>query len=178
MEKRKGGDRERRLGRGGAERNTGRILGESGNKCLALCVLMYCSCSRWRQPVVTCDWQLDELWICFKIRWLCVCVSVCTCTHVCSITGQPFIHYWHEVATVRWAGFQTQNFSWIGDNAIKKVTFLLSYCFKCLEWNIPLDLAIKPFHRDITSPLSLVIPQNFSLGLLYSIFPAAGHFEL
>lgn len=68
MEKRKGGDRERRLGRGGAERNTGRILGESGNKCLALCVLMYCSCSRWRQPVVTCDWQLDELWICFKIR--------------------------------------------------------------------------------------------------------------
>lgn len=67
------GEKERRrwgekAGKGRGWKKHGRILGESGNKCLALCVLMYCSSSRWRQPVVTCDWQLDELWICFKIR--------------------------------------------------------------------------------------------------------------
>lgn len=62
---------------------------ESGNKCLALCVLMYCSRSRRRWAFMARDWQVDELWISLQNGFW---PAVRVCLHTCMFHYGAAIH--------------------------------------------------------------------------------------
>lgn len=138
----------------------GRILGESGNKCLALCVLMYCSSSRRRQPVVACDWQLDELWISFKIGRPAVCVCMCAHLRTC------LFHYRAAIHPLLTRGCHSDLVwkSWMSAEQIKKEIKYVHKMFYCTLTHSVFECLLCP-QEDITNQGNLFNLSTQFVGL-------------